>query len=74
LTGAPAYYIKINETNSFEMMKDAMRLNYIVTATSVPSKEEKAKLLQKGILTLQSYSVLKIETVLIRNGDTIDVI
>lgn len=74
MTGAPAYYVKINQSHSLDLLKEAVRKNYIITATSVPNKEEKQKLMQKGILTLQSYSLLRQERVPTHDGGYVDII
>lgn len=72
--GAPAYYYKVNEENAVNVIRQAYENKYIITATSEPNPQEKKKLMTKGILTLQSYSLIRIEDVPDHDGNTITLI
>jgi len=72
--GAPSFYYKVNEENSIEVIRDAYKNKYIVTATSEPNPKQKQKLMTAGILTLQSYSLIRIEDVPTHAGGTITIV
>ena len=68
LLGAPSFYHKTNEDNIKEIIENAYNNNFIISATSYPTKKEEDKLDRVGILNLQSYSLLRIATVPDQNG------
>lgn len=72
--GAPAYYLKVNQENALEVIREAYQNKYIMTATSEPNPEQKKKLMTKGILTLQSYSLIRIEKVPDHHGNQVTLI
>lgn len=68
LLGAPSFYHKTNEDRIKEIIENAYNNNFIISATSYPTKKEEDKLDRVGILNLQSYSLLRIATVPDQNG------
>lgn len=44
--GAPAFYYKVNEDSSLDIIRDAYKRKYIVTATSEPNPMQKKKLMK----------------------------
>ena len=72
--GAPAFYYKVNEDSSLDIIRDAYKRKYIVTATSEPNPMQKKKLMKQGILTLQSYSLIRIEDVPDHDGNMVTII
>ena len=68
LLGAPSFYVKTNEDDILDILKRAFSKEYIMTATSSPTKQDTDNLMLKGILNLHSYSLLKYEKVTDREG------
>jgi hypothetical protein len=63
LLGAPSFYVKTNEDDILETLKKAFDKDFIMTATSSPTKKDTECLMQKGILNLHSYSLLRYQLV-----------
>ena len=68
LLGAPSFYVKTNEDDILDILKRAFSKEYIMTATSSPTKQDTDNLMLKSILNLHSYSLLKYEKVTDREG------
>ena len=74
MLGSPSYYHKTNEDNIFDIIEDAHRKNYIMVTTATPSNRDRKNLESKGIISLQSYSILNIVRVPDRDGNMVRII
>ena len=74
LTGAPSFYHKTNENDIKDIIINADKKEYIMTCTAMPNIKDKKRIEQLGILSLQSYSIMRCEEVQDKNGNYVDIL